>query len=308
MTPSFSIVLPLYNQRALVGRALDSILAQGETLEALVVDDGSTDGGGGWVRSTYRRHPVRVLHQKNAGVSAARNRGIRAAQAPYVGFLDPDDEFAPGYLPAIRSLIQKFPQAGTFATGHFIQSRRSRRAVSHPALPPGFEGLLPDPLRLFLSGFPMHISSTVVRRQVLKRVGPFPKAMRNGEDLDLYVRLALDSPVAFLQRPLTLYYRTGISGSFANGLNSAPFLDTIRRALAAKDLGPTDREALREHANFIRIYEARILLETGEKARARALLRKVPTTFYRKRKLLLLALSHLPFNALAIRRAVLQSL
>ena len=95
--PKVSIIIPVYNAEKSMRKAIDSILAQTERqLELILVDDGSEDGSGA-VCDEYgaRDRRVRVIHQANAGVSAARNAGIDAACGDYIGFVDGDDHIAP---------------------------------------------------------------------------------------------------------------------------------------------------------------------------------------------------------------------
>ncbi len=91
--PLISIIVPVYNVRAYLGKCLDSICGQTyKNLEIIVVDDGSTDGSGeicdSYAQSDFR---VRVIHQLNAGQSAARNKALSIAQGEFLGFVDSDD-------------------------------------------------------------------------------------------------------------------------------------------------------------------------------------------------------------------------
>lgn len=103
--PRVSVVMPLYNLEATVAAALGSL--QGQTFEdweAIVVDDGSTDAGPSEVASAARRDArVRPFRQPNAGVSAARSRGLSLARGEHVLFLDADDELVPEGLERLVS-------------------------------------------------------------------------------------------------------------------------------------------------------------------------------------------------------------
>lgn len=98
-----SIIIPVYNKEAELPQCLDSLARQTcPAFEALLVDDGSTDGSGA-ICDAYAEKDERfvVFHQKNAGVSAARNIGLEHAKGEYIGFIDPDDYVAPDYVQTV---------------------------------------------------------------------------------------------------------------------------------------------------------------------------------------------------------------
>jgi glycosyltransferase involved in cell wall biosynthesis len=92
---TFSVVIPLYNKERHIARSILSVLRQRRTPdEILVIDDGSTDSGLQIVQSMEKDNPLlKIIKQKNAGVSCARNRGIQNATGNYISFLDADDEW-----------------------------------------------------------------------------------------------------------------------------------------------------------------------------------------------------------------------
>ena len=100
MNPLVSVIVPLYNAAPYISETLDSIMASSyRPLEVVVVDDGSTDDGLAVAKAYAGKHPeVRVFHQKNAGVSAARNHAIREAKGMYILPVDADDRIAPFFI------------------------------------------------------------------------------------------------------------------------------------------------------------------------------------------------------------------
>src|SRR5687767_7087291 len=95
--PLVSAIVPAFNAQAHIGEAVESILAQTyQSVECLVIDDGSTDGTSSVVDG-FGSH-VRLIQQINAGVAAARNRGVREAKGRFVAFLDADDVWLPDKL------------------------------------------------------------------------------------------------------------------------------------------------------------------------------------------------------------------
>lgn len=109
MQDTLSVVVPAYNVEDYLGRCIESILNQTfPVMELIVVDDGSTDRTG-QIADEYagRDARVRVLHQKNGGLSAARNTGLDAASAEYIGFVDSDDYIEPRMYEELLALLHR---------------------------------------------------------------------------------------------------------------------------------------------------------------------------------------------------------
>lgn len=107
-----SVVVPVYNVAPFVGACLGSVLAQelpnGNSLEVIAVDDGSTDGCAAILAAYARRDArLRVITQANAGLSAARNAGLDASRGRFIAFVDSDDELAPGHLAALLAAARE---------------------------------------------------------------------------------------------------------------------------------------------------------------------------------------------------------
>jgi glycosyltransferase involved in cell wall biosynthesis len=105
MDKLLSILVPVWNMEACLPMCLDSLIRQpfGDEVEALFVDDGSTDGSAALIEAAGGRcHQVRLIHQPNAGVSAARNRLLQEAQGRYIAWLDADDVFEDDWYEALR--------------------------------------------------------------------------------------------------------------------------------------------------------------------------------------------------------------
>ena len=105
-----SIIVPAYKVELFLEQCIESILAQTcQDIEVLLVDDGSPDQCGvicdSWATRDQR---IRVIHQDNAGVAAARNAALNLAKGEYVGFVDPDDWIAPGMYGKMLECIEKY--------------------------------------------------------------------------------------------------------------------------------------------------------------------------------------------------------
>ena len=111
MHPTVSVILPVFNRRHLIERALASVVRQSFTdYELLIIDDGSSDGVEALLLPMTAENPNwRYLRHRNRGLSAARNIGIQAALGEWVTFLDADDEYLPGHLNLRIGHLRRYP-------------------------------------------------------------------------------------------------------------------------------------------------------------------------------------------------------
>lgn len=184
-----SVVMPLYNKVAEVERALRSVVDQSlSPCEIIVVDDGSTDGSRAIVERLIKECPdagIRLITQKNSGVSAARNRGIEEAKGDYVALLDADDWWLSGYIAEVCRLMEYYPDADAYATAFDIVNGSERVAAPVPTV----EGYI-NPAEEALSGrYPIIPSTATLRKEAVAAVGGFPEGMRIGEDQWLWVSM-----------------------------------------------------------------------------------------------------------------------
>ena len=125
-SPLVSVVVPIYNAEKYLSRCLDSIVAQTyKNIEIILVDDGSTDSSHQIAKSyTAKDTRIRLVRQKNAKQSAARNHGMRLATGEYISFIDDDDEIAPDF---IEKLLEPFRQPDTILSVCGIHYRRLKQ-------------------------------------------------------------------------------------------------------------------------------------------------------------------------------------
>lgn len=226
-----SVVIPLYNKEATVGRSLRSVLAQTfSSFEVLVVDDGSTDGSAAKVCACADTR-IRIIHQNNAGVSAARNRGIAEARGDLVAFLDADDDWEPHFLEAVVHLSKTYPSAGLFTTGLRRYWGPKCFEETRVRAPRGIQtGLVSDSLLGLLEGPLIHSSSVAIRKTVFDTMSGFPEGEHLGEDRDLWFRIALRYPVAFDTRILA-WYRVDAGERVFDNVRLRPPLPPVVRSL-----------------------------------------------------------------------------
>lgn len=201
----FSVVIPLYNKAPYIAATLASVRAQSVRDFEIVVDDGSTDGGEQIVAKLAGEQSdgrLRLVRQRNAGVSVARNTGIDKARGEWVVFLDADDWQHPGVLAALQRAQQRFPAAGVVATEVLMIPHSEGVWPSPWAIPACMAieiELICDLPTRWMQGPTLSSSSVAVKRSLLLRMQPcFPIGESVGEDLDLWFRLAEKTSVALV--------------------------------------------------------------------------------------------------------------
>lgn len=139
--PLFSLVVPVYNVESYLGQCLDSIVAQtNRNFEVILVDDGSTDSSGKLADAFQEENadafPIRVVHQTNQGLSAARNCGISHASGEYVLCIDSDDYIVPETVEALQGKLQEAPYDMVFFRFQEFDENREGdvRPISFPSV------------------------------------------------------------------------------------------------------------------------------------------------------------------------------
>lgn len=202
-------IIPSFNRKAKLARAIASVVAQShDRWELIVVDDASTDGTAEMVRAMADPRIRLVRHDRNAGVAAARNTGIGAARGAFLAFLDSDDTWRPDKLARQLDLMQRCgPVVGVVYSG--LVPRRDDGPG--PAWRPRARGnVLPD----MLASNAVHLgtSSVLMRREVAETIGGFDETLPANEDHDYWTRAARFYAFDFVPEPLIVYDQTGPDG------------------------------------------------------------------------------------------------
>ena len=202
----FSIIIPLYNKAPYIRKALETVCAQTyRDYEIIVVNDGSTDDSA-VVAESYLQHAegicYTIISQDNAGVAAARNRGVKHASGQYMAFLDADDWWEPDYLARMAELIADYPQAGVYGCNYvYYKPGKTHVAVSNIET-----GYFNYPKSYYEGGaMPIWTGATLIPRRVMDEMGGFPLGIKLGEDFLLWAKIAMQYKVAFLNEPLAWY-------------------------------------------------------------------------------------------------------
>lgn len=199
--PAVSVVIPAYNYGRFVGDAIGSVLAQEyRALEVVVVDDGSNDN----TREVVARFDdprIRYVYQENAGLSAARNTGIRESRHDFVAFLDADDSWAPEKLQLQMAVFERYDDVGLVASEGAYVDADGQPLAGRKAADPRGDGRMT--LRDLLVRTRFSPSSVVARKACFNCCGTFDTALRSTEDRDMWIRIAARFGVYRLAAPLT---------------------------------------------------------------------------------------------------------
>jgi hypothetical protein len=256
-----TVVIPLYNKALYVRRSVQSVLNQKyRDFEIIVVDDGSTDDGASVVEA-IRDPRIRLIRQSNAGVSAARNRGIAESRADLVAFLDADDEWVDDFLETVMSLRRRFPDAAVFGTAYETSYGRCQgqgdnfRATFIDGT--GCEGLIDvfAPHR----PLPMNASTILVCKNHLVEAGAFREDLVLGEISDFIRRMATKYRIAWTSQKKAICHLEGENHAWGSGefwiIGVPPMIGTMRGYLgedsSAKVAGNVLATLTRQVQHFI---------------------------------------------------------
>ena len=184
-----AIVIPAYNHAHVLGEAIASVLRQSlQPSEIIIVDDGSRDQP---ERVAAQYPQVRLVRQANAGLAAARNRGMQETSSPYLLFLDADDRLTEQAIErGVESLRDNPSAAFTYCSYQIVDAKSGERVAVQ------FRPVPQSAFASFLLGNPIGMHGTVIyRRGMIEAAGGFREHLRACEDYDLYIRLARNHPV-----------------------------------------------------------------------------------------------------------------
>lgn len=216
-----SVVIPVYNSGRFLAQALESVFGQAEPAdEIIVVDDGSTDDTAQVAANFGDR--IKYIYQPNAGPAVARNRGVRESSGEWVAFLDADDAWLPWSLSVEKKAISRNTDVALFC---------GRRIEMYGEISPPSETDIEKTRGILLEEFTgqniVATSTVIMRRDVFIRLGGFDKTFRGPEDYDLWMRVAKEYSLVYIDVPLCRY--RSVSGSLS--MNDRTFLSQGLRVL-----------------------------------------------------------------------------
>ncbi len=244
--PFISVIIPSYNRKDRLRKALVSVLAQTPgtgpretdlSLEAIVIDDGSVDGTREMIEKDFTS--VRYFYQANLGPAAARNRGIEQARGAWIAFLDSDDEWLPGKLQTQLQFFQDHPdylihqtQETWIRNGQRVNPMKKHQKFGGWI----FEKCLPLCL--------ISPSAVMIHRKLFDEIGLFDESLPACEDYDLWLRITCRYPVGLSEKSFVI--KTG--GHADQRSHEFPAMDrfriySLKKILASGTLNAEQTEA-----------------------------------------------------------------
>ncbi len=202
--PSVSVVIPTYNRAHVISAAIKSVLEQSfRDLEVIVVDDASTDGTEGVVRSLDDGRVRYIRHEENKGAPAARNTGINAARGQYVAFQDSDDEWLPGKLQKqMEAFRDAPPEVGVVYSGFWRIKNGGKTYIPSGGVKKKEGNILKE---LFRGNF-VATPTMVVRKRCFEKAGMFDEHLPRLQDWELVIRLSKQCGFKCVNEPLVNAY------------------------------------------------------------------------------------------------------
>ncbi len=198
------IIIPTFNRSSTLDRAIQSVFNQEFKQYTLwVVDDHSTDNTFSILQKWQSLFPPRKMRilklKKNKGVSTARNKGIQAGQAPYIAFLDSDDEWTKHKLRRQKEWAEKHPEHPLIHSNE-IWIRKGKRMNQKKKHQKAGGRVFMDNLELCR----ISPSAVMIQREYLNKVGLFREDFPVCEDYDLWLKISSRTKVGFINEPLVV--------------------------------------------------------------------------------------------------------
>ena len=271
------MVIPLFNKANHILDTLKSVYEQSYPAhEVIIIDDGSTDGGAELVAQKGFAG-LRLIKQENQGVSAARNHGIDVATHDYIAFLDADDLWQPFFLDEMVKLIRRFPHTGFYAScyqcidnnGDYIDPKIIKGDLN----PNGV--LMNNYFEIASRGdLPFMISSTVIHKGLVKKIGGFPVGEKIGEDQDFFARVALQGTIAYSPNIHLFYHREAENKATLNNIPSeeCPFSQRLHKLTQSQKLSEEECDSINRYSAAHLCHLARLNIQAGKYPAAKRLL------------------------------------
>ena len=199
-----SIITPVYNGEQYLSEAIESALAQTyKNFELLIVNDGSTDNSTDIIRPFLKDSRVIYIEQKNAGVAAARNTAIKQARGKYIGFLDQDDLWLPEKINTLVTFLEKNVEWALVHTPQIYIDNLGNEIIAYEK--DFVRNISGDCFKELFEGNKIAVLTTLVRKELIEKVGGFKPDVSRADDYLLWLELSYQYIIGYVDIPLVKY-------------------------------------------------------------------------------------------------------
>jgi len=288
LLPKISVIIPVYNSKLYIKRAIESILCQTvQEFEIVIVDDGSTDNSISEINK-IKDERIKIYQIKHGGVSIARNTGANLAQSDFIAFLDSDDEWTNIFIETVLKLKEKYPQAGIFATTSFLIKRDNQKLNENVLI---FKDVLFEKnyFSYYLKNSEViHIHGIALFKKIFNEMNGFNEKSAWGEDEDFIFRIALKYPIAYSYTICVIGY---LSVNWREKTSKRvlitkehPFIKNGRKAINEDNIPKQMINDLINLISRLQIFSARHNIIAGNFEYARKILNDIDNRYYKLRK------------------------
>lgn len=269
----FSVIIPVYNGAKFIENAIESVFQQSYTSwEMIIIDDGSQDETAEILKKYRHYEKIHILSQENQGVSAARNHGVQASKGKYIAFLDADDLWHPNHLDVMNSLIQKYPNAGLYAT--FTRTELVNGEVIDQC--PYFNGREDIYTEDFFEEYcrdksakMFTVITTCLTRDAFDKAGGFPVGCKIGEDLELSLMAAAYYPVALSSKATATYKKENSTATKSRSFDPDwGFFERVKTLYSDDSIAKQKRENLKKLMEWFSMRRTRHYILEGNRKKA----------------------------------------
>ena len=268
----FSVVIPVYNGAKFIEDAIKCVFEQTcEDWELIIVNDGSKDETSEILKKYADNDNIKIIHQPNQGVSAARNNGVANAAGSHIAFLDADDVWHKNHLEVLSDMIEKYPSAGLFAPSMLTEFADGQKFVESDYFS-NRENIVF--LNNFFSEYNKNksvklftASTTCVSAEAFAKAGGFPAGVKIGEDLELTLVIAAYYPVV-LSKTVTATYKKANSVA-TKDISFDPewhFFDAVDKLYKDPDIPCEKKDSLKQLMKWFTMRRCRHYIIDGKKS------------------------------------------
>lgn len=284
----FSVIIPAYNAAKCIRRSVNSILKQSiSDFEIIIVNDGSTDDTISIIKS-FTDSRIKIINQKNSGVSVARNNGIKNAKGSFICFLDADDEWYVNHLEVLNNAIQTYKNKLFFVTYSNTELLDGTiiREVEHDDLKDPFyiEDFLEYEYQQKMRKC-FNTNCVCVNKKAFEKYGLFEVGVKISEDVDMWNRIMLFEGKVIIPIETVLRHRDYSQATRSMPLG-APFIfnKRISKYLLSDMLSEKKKNELRRLYNIMELTSARSFIIHGYKKEGVKTLKNIDKYYVSKKK------------------------